>query len=53
MNAKEGLSKQYQKKKNQSNKGVKETFSDEVESLPRKLHVDIPSQVRLEVTTHL
>ena len=37
----------------QSNKGVKETFSDEVESLPRKLHVDIPSQVRLEVTTHL
>ena len=41
------------KRHHQSNKRVKETFSDEVESLPRKLHVDIPSQVRLEVTTHL
>ena len=41
------------KRHHRPNKGVKETFSDEVESLPRKLHVDIPSQVRLEVTTHL
>ena len=52
MNAKEGLSKQYQKKTS-SIEQRSETFSGEVESLPRKLHVDIPSQVRLEVTTHL
>ena len=53
MNAKEGLSKQYQKKTSSIELRSERNISDEVESLPRKLHVDIPSQVRLEVTTHL